>query len=400
LFNILRVLDPASLEKDWYQSSVIEDLIRLCWGTNASKTSKINEGQLYCAIGGYQICSGGLTSYTQNCRRFITSTLLEKVSVAKPTLADDEEADGKYDAGTTGDIDGVTTKNKKNRKEVLSSVSKSDFAAIAAVLRKFAQSIEEEDDDSLFDPRDTSNHNEVLDDLIDKYWTRNTSLDIRRKAYDFAISLLFPRKSFGEDTWKSYMEQLASKLPEKSLRSSDGYNNCFNDSEQLLSDLMVYAFVSHVFGFNYRVWNIFSTIRENIHMVNSMCEDMEVLLRNDQEKAEAFGTDVVFSKKLSNFLVYGEAFSDKDDGDNEGDSDAEGVTAGTRGKNCKRWIKRSARTEVLLNRARKRVRVEDSAAAPAVDVSAAAPAVDVSAAASSNGALGSNAAVEGAAAAK
>ncbi len=93
--------DPLNFDRSWFQSKPIEDVIKLCWGMNASATGKFHERHLYGAIRGYQICNGGLTSYSQSTRKYLTTTLLDKVSGLKPSrgeVAADEitvDADGR-----------------------------------------------------------------------------------------------------------------------------------------------------------------------------------------------------------------------------------------------------------------------------------------------------------------
>jgi hypothetical protein len=102
---------------------------------------------------------------------------------------------------------------------------------------------------------------------------------------------------------------------------------------------------------------------------------MEYLIVNDMEKADAFGTDSPFTKKLANYLAYGEAFSEAENEDEENE---------TCGVANKRTLKRSSRTELLLERARKRQRldVENEVAdapqsVPSVAASRMHPAADV-----------------------
>jgi hypothetical protein len=357
LVNCVVFPDPLNFDRSWFQSKAIEDVIKLCWGMNASATGKINEGQLYGAISGYQICNGGLTSYTQSTRKYLTASLLDKVSGLKPSRGE-EAADE-----ITVDADGRKSKRTPSRSSVYTVMSKEDINMVSTILNSFVEKIKAETDDILFDPRDLCNKNSELETLIEKFWREDT-LEVRSKVYDFSISLLFPRASFDQEVWLTYLESLAATLPKKALQSSKDYKNFYADNEQLLSDLLVYAFVSHVCGCNYRVWNIFSTRRESLSRVNEMCKAMEFLIVNDMEKAEAFGTESPFTKKLSNFLSYGDAFSDKED-DSEGEDD-KGADISKRG-----YLKRSSRTESLLLRARKRQRIdvderviEDSEAAP------------------------------------
>jgi hypothetical protein len=131
-------------------------------------------------------------------------------------------------------------------------MTKEDINIMASILKDFVSKIEAEEDDNYFDPRDVSSRNAELQTLISKFWAAY-SVEVQTKAYNFSISLLFPRASFGQEAWLAYLEILASTLPKKALQHKKEYINFFADKEQLLSDLMVYAFVSDVCGCNYWV---------------------------------------------------------------------------------------------------------------------------------------------------
>jgi hypothetical protein len=260
-----------------------------------------------------------LTSYTQSTRRYLTATLLEKVADVKP--AKREHSSEEEPAAVEAEKSTLDAEKKKlpSRSAILACMTKEDINIMASILKDFVAKIEAEEDDNYFDPRDVSSKNAQLQTLISKFWAAD-SVEVQTKAYNFSISLLFPRASFGQEAWLAYLEVLASTLPKKALQHKKEYINFFADNEQLLSDLMVFAFVSYVCGCNYRVWNIFSTRRENLPRVNEMCGSMEYLIVNDMEKADAFGTDSPFTKKLANYLAYGEAFSEAENDDEENET--------------------------------------------------------------------------------